>query len=240
VNFSYADRNVPVLSNLNLKIKAGQFAALVGATGCGKSTIISLLERFYDPTGGKIIFGDTTITEVETSSYRKNLSLVAQEATLYEGTIRENISLSVPDEEAPDESINQACKSAQIHEFIVSLPDGYNTVIGPRGVALSGGQRQRVALARALLRQPQVLLLDEATSNLDSESEKQVQAAIEQAAGEGGRTVIAVAHRLATIQNADIIFVLGSGRVLESGTHSELISKRGVYFQMCQAQALDR
>ena len=114
----------------------------------------------------------------------------------------------------------------------MTFHSGYNTVIGPRGVALSGGQRQRVALARALLRRPQVLLLDEATSNLDSESEKQVQAAIEQAAGEGGRTVIAVAHRLATIQNADVIFVLGSGRVLESGTHSELIAKRGVYFQM--------
>jgi ATP-binding cassette, subfamily B (MDR/TAP), member 1 len=251
VNFSYKDRNVPVLSNLSIKIEAGQFAALVGASGCGKSTIISLLERFYDPTSGKIFLGDTSIVDVDAKTYRKNLSLVAQESTLYEGTLRENVALSVEDSEATDEAIERACKSAQIHDFIISLSDGkklplvnanfmnltksktgYNTVIGPRGIQLSGGQRQRVALARALLRRPQVLLLDEATSNLDSESEKQVQAAIEQAAGEGGRTVIAVAHRLATIQNADIIFVIGSGQVLEKGSHSELLSKRGVYFQM--------
>ncbi|KAF2668515.1 leptomycin B resistance protein pmd1 [Microthyrium microscopicum] len=238
VNFSYAGRDIPVINNLSLKIAPGQFAALVGATGCGKSTIISLIERFYDPTGGKILLGDTDITTVDVASYRRNLSLVAQEATLYEGTIRENVALSV--DAATDAEIEEACRSAQIHEFISSLSDGYATVIGPRGIALSGGQRQRVALARALLRKPQLLLLDEATSNLDSESEKLVQEAIEKAAGEGGRTVIAVAHRLATIQNADVIFVLGSGRLLESGTHLQLLAQRGVYFQMCQAQALDR
>jgi ATP-binding cassette subfamily B (MDR/TAP) protein 1 len=232
VDFSYKERGVPVLSNMNLSIKPGQFAALVGATGCGKSTIISLLERFYDVTNGRIMFGDTDITTVDTASYRQNLSLVAQESTLYEGTIRENVSLSVEDSEATDAAIEEACRSAQIHDFVVSLPDGYSTVIGPRGIALSGGQRQRLALARALLRRPQLLLLDEATSNLDSESEKQVQTAIEKAAGEGGRTIIAVAHRLATIQNADVIFVLGSGKVLEQGTHSELVSQRGVYWQM--------
>jgi ATP-binding cassette subfamily B (MDR/TAP) protein 1 len=155
---------------------------------------------------------------------------VAQEPTLYEGTIRDNIALSV--DSATDADIEAACTDAQIHEFIVSLPDGYNTRLGPKGMSLSGGQKQRLSLARALLRKPRLLLLDEATSSLDSESEKLVQAAIERAAGNGKRTMIAVAHRLATIQKADVIFVMGSGKVLEQGSHQELLKKRGVYWQM--------
>jgi ATP-binding cassette subfamily B (MDR/TAP) protein 1 len=206
------------------------------------------------------MFGDHDICNIDPASYRKNLSLVAQESSLYEGTIKQNVSLSVEESLATDEAVIEACQSAQIHEFITSLPDGYSTMIGSRGVALSGGQRQRLSLARALLRRPGLLLLDEATSNLDSESEKLVQQAIEKAAGEGGPTIISVAHRLATIQNAHIIFVLGSGTVLESGNHAALLAKRGVYYQMvrlsspcglvrtllltckkqCQAQALDR
>jgi ABC-type multidrug transport system fused ATPase/permease subunit len=155
---------------------------------------------------------------------------VAQEPTLYEGTIRDNIALSV--NSATDTDIEAACVDAQIHEFIVSLPDGYNTRLGPKGMSLSGGQKQRLSLARALLRKPRLLLLDEATSSLDSESEKLVQAAIERAAGDGKRTMIAVAHRLATVQKADVIFVMGSGKVLEQGSHQELLKKRGVYWQM--------
>lgn len=232
VHFTYKSRNVPVLRGLNIKVEPGQFAALVGASGCGKSTTVSLLERFYDADRGTILVGGQDITKVSTKSYRDAVSLVAQEATLYEGTIRENVSLSVPEAQATDEAIATACSDAQIHEFITSLPDGYNTRLGPKGVQLSGGQRQRLSLARALLRKPRLLLLDEATSSLDSESEKLVQEAIERAAGEGGRTVLAVAHRLATIQKADVIFVLGSGRVLEKGSHSELLEKRGVYWQM--------
>ncbi|KAF2399304.1 leptomycin B resistance protein pmd1 [Trichodelitschia bisporula] len=237
VSFAYEERATPVLSGINIRIEAGQFAAFVGASGSGKSTMISLLERFYDPSQGRIEFNGANITEVDPASYRRNLSLVAQESTLYEGTIRENVSLSVPS--TTEAEIVAACTAAQIHPFIASLPDGYETHIGPKGVALSGGQRQRLALARALLRRPQVLLLDEATANLDSASEKLVAEAIEQAAG-GGRTVIAVAHRLATVQGADVIFVFGSGRVLERGNHAELLARRGVYYQMCQAQALDR
>jgi ATP-binding cassette subfamily B (MDR/TAP) protein 1 len=144
--------------------------------------------------------------------------------------------MSVPS--ASTSAIQAACEDAQIHDFIASLPDGYNTRLGPKGMSLSGGQKQRLALARALLRKPTLLLLDEATSSLDSESEKLVQAAIEQVAG--GRTVLAVAHRLATVQKADVIFVMGGGKVLEKGDHQELLRKRSVYWQMCQAQALDR
>jgi ATP-binding cassette subfamily B (MDR/TAP) protein 1 len=181
------------------------------------------------------MFGDNDICHIDPESYRKNLSLVAQESSLYEGTIKQNVSLSVDESLATDAAVQEACQSAQIHDFVTSLPDGYSTMIGSRGVALSGGQRQRLSLARALLRRPRLLLLDEATSNLDSESEKLVQQAIEKAAGEGGPTIISVAHRLATIQNADIIFVLGSGKVLESGNHAALLAKRGVYYQMVRS-----
>jgi ATP-binding cassette subfamily B (MDR/TAP) protein 1 len=240
VYFSYKSRSVPVLTGLNLCVKPGQFAGLVGATGCGKSTVISLLERFYDADSGSVVYGSQDITELNLKSYRSRISLVAQESTLYEGTIRENVALSVDAAMGTDEAIEHACKEAQIHDFIVSLPDGYATQLGPKGVSVSGGQRQRLALARALLRRPHVLLLDEATSSLDSESEKLVQEAIEKTAGEGNRTIIAVAHRLATIQKADVIFVLGSGRVLEQGDHQSLLRARGVYYSMCQAQALDR
>ncbi|PSN71259.1 P-loop containing nucleoside triphosphate hydrolase protein [Corynespora cassiicola Philippines] len=238
VYFSYKNREVPVLSNLNISVAPGQFAALVGASGCGKSTTISLLERFYDADSGAVLYNGQDITAVDPAPYRQQISLVSQEPTLYEGTIRENIALSV--DSATDDEIEHACSDAQIHEFIISLPEGYNTRLGTKGMSLSGGQKQRLSLARALLRKPRLLLLDEATSSLDSESEKLVQAAIERAANEGGRTVIAVAHRLATIQKADIIFVLGSGKVLESGDHQTLLRRKGIYYQMCQAQALDR
>lgn len=230
VNFAYKSRDTQVLSNLSLRIAPGQFAALVGASGCGKSTTISLLERFYTPTCGTILFNGQDITTLSPSLYRQQISLVPQEPTLYEGTIAENIALSVSN--ATDTEIQAACADAQIHTFITSLPSGYATRLGPNGLSLSGGQKQRLSLARALLRKPRLLLLDEATSSLDSESEKLVQAAIERAAGEGGRTVVAVAHRLATVQKADVIFVMGGGRVLEKGTHRELVRRRGVYWQM--------
>ncbi|KAH9881277.1 ABC-type transporter tr06 [Plenodomus biglobosus] len=230
VYFRYKSRKVPVLSNLNLQVLPCQFAALVGASGCGKSTIISLLERFYDASSGRVLYNGQDITSLDPSEYRKQMSLVNQEPTLYEGTIRENIALSV--DTASDEEIEQACRDAQIHDFITSLPNGYNQLLGPKGVSLSGGQKQRLSLARALLRKPKLLLLDEATSSLDSESEMLVKKAIERAVGEGGRTVIAVAHRLGTIQKADVIFVLGNGKVLERGNHQELLRKRGVYSQM--------
>ncbi|TGO65030.1 hypothetical protein BCON_0004g00250 [Botryotinia convoluta] len=235
--FKYPTRDVPIFTGLNITIKKGQFAALVGPSGCGKTSIVSLLERFYDVQKGKILCNDTDISELDIREYRKMISLVAQEPTLFEGTIKENIYLGV-DESTPEETLHKVCRDAEIHDFIMSLPDGYNTNVGTKGVALSGGQKQRISIARALIRNPKILLLDEATSSLDSESEKLVQAAFERAAT--GRTMVVVAHRLATVQNADVIFVLGEGRVLEVGDHAALLRKKGVYYQMCQSQALDR
>lgn len=230
VHFKYPTRNVSVFKGLNLTIEKGQFAALVGASGCGKTSIISLMERFYDVEKGAILCNGKDIKDINVYEYRKNLSLVAQEPTLFQGTIRENILLGVDENSVTDERLHQVCRDASIHEFIVSLPEGYNTNIGSKGVSLSGGQKQRVAIARALIRNPNILLLDEATSSLDSESEKSVQAAFERAGK--GRTMVVVAHRLATVQNADIIFVLGEGRLLEKGSHSELLKKKGVYWHM--------
>ncbi|TGO92120.1 hypothetical protein BPOR_0010g00320 [Botrytis porri] len=235
--FKYPTRDVPIFTGLNITIKKGQFAALVGPSGCGKTSIVSLLERFYDVQKGKILCNDTDISELSIREYRKMISLVAQEPTLFGGTIKENIYLGV-DESTPEETLHRVCRDAEIHDFIMSLPDGYNTNVGTKGVALSGGQKQRISIARALIRNPKILLLDEATSSLDSESEKLVQAAFERAAT--GRTMVVVAHRLATVQNADVIFVLGEGRVLEVGDHAALLRKKGVYYQMCQSQALDR
>ncbi|SPN96941.1 related to multidrug resistance protein [Cephalotrichum gorgonifer] len=238
LHFKYPTRETPVFRGLNLTIEKGQFAALVGASGCGKTSIVSLLERFYDPYGGRILANGKDIQKVNVYTWRKYLSLVAQEPTLFQGTIRENILLGVDADSVSEERLHAVCRDASIHDFIVSLPDGYNTNIGSKGVSLSGGQKQRVAIARALIRDPNVLLLDEATSSLDSESERLVQAAFERAGK--GRTMVVVAHRLATVQNADVIFVLGEGKLLEQGSHAELLKKKGVYWNMCQSQALDR
>ncbi|KAM4054808.1 ABC transporter [Hirsutella rhossiliensis] len=238
LHFTYPTRTLPVFQGLSLTIEKGQFAALVGASGCGKTSIISLLERFYDLDKGRILCNGKDITEVNLHAYRGHLSLVAQEPTLFQGTIRENILLGVDETTVTDAQLHQACRAASIHDFIVSLPEGYGTNVGSRGVTLSGGQKQRVAIARALVRDPDILLLDEATSSLDSESEKLVQEAFERAGQ--GRTMVVVAHRLATVQNADVIFVLGEGKLLEKGSHAELLRQNGVYWQMCQSQALDR
>ncbi|RAL10080.1 ABC multidrug transporter Mdr1 [Aspergillus homomorphus CBS 101889] len=239
VHFRYPTRaEQPVLRGLNLTVKPGQYVALVGPSGCGKSTTIALLERFYDAIAGKVLIDGKDITELNVNSYRSFLSLVSQEPTLYQGTIRENILLGVTGENVPEEALIKACKEANIYDFIMSLPDGFNTVVGSKGGMLSGGQKQRVAIARALIRDPRVLLLDEATSALDSESEKVVQAALDAAAR--GRTTIAVAHRLSTIQKADIIYVFDQGKIVESGTHQELIRAKGRYFELVNLQSLDK
>ncbi|OAG39811.1 hypothetical protein AYO21_05876 [Fonsecaea monophora] len=239
VGFKYPTRETPIYRNLNLSIESGQFVAFVGPSGCGKTTVISLLERFYEPVSGTITFNDRNLRDIEMVSYRRALSLVAQEPKLFDGTIRENLVLGLEGEEVAEEDIVRACKDAEIYDFIISLPDGFGTPLGINTqTSLSGGQKQRLCLARALLRKPSLLLLDEATSSLDSQSEKLVQGAIERLVGQRSMTVIAVAHRLATVQKADVIFVFGESeagrgsRILERGTHKELLSRRGAYWQM--------
>ncbi|KAG1825477.1 P-loop containing nucleoside triphosphate hydrolase protein [Suillus subaureus] len=241
VRFSYPNRpRIRVLRGLSLTVEPGTYVALVGSSGCGKSTVIQLLERFYDPLSGRISLDGELIDEFNVQAYRQQISLVSQEPTLYAGTIRFNILLGAarPESEVTQEEIEAACRSANILDFIQSLPDGFNTEVGGKGSQLSGGQKQRIAIARALLRNPKVLLLDEATSALDSNSEKVVQEALDSAAK--GRTTIAIAHRLSTIQNADRIHFIKEGRVSESGTHDELLALRGDYYEFVQLQALSK
>ena len=190
---------------------------------------------------GQVLIDGVDIATLNVSNYRSHIGLVQQEPVLYQGTIRENILLGIGEKESSevsDEEVFAAAKKANIHNFIMSLPDGYDTACGSKGTLLSGGQKQRIAIARALIRNPKVLLLDEATSALDSESEKVVQAGLDEAAK--GRTTIAVAHRLSTIQNADIIYVFDQGKVVESGTHDELIEKRDIYYQLVRMQDLEK
>ncbi|KAJ7863028.1 P-loop containing nucleoside triphosphate hydrolase protein [Mycena olivaceomarginata] len=236
IHFRYPTRpGVRVLRDLSIQAEPGTYIALVGASGCGKSTVV-----FYDPLAGEIYLDGELITELNIQEYRKQMALVSQEPTLYAGTVRFNILLGAikPADEVTQEEIEQACRNANILEFVQSLPDGFDTEVGGKGSQLSGGQKQRIAIARALLRNPKVLLLDEATSALDSTSEKVVQAALDQAAK--GRTTIAIAHRLSTIQNADRIYFIKEGRVSESGTHDQLLSRRGDYYEFVQLQALSK
>lgn len=239
VHFRYPTRpNQPVLRGLDLTVKPGQYVALCGPSGCGKSTTIALVERFYNPLSGGVFIDGKEISTLNINDYRKHIALVSQEPTLYQGTIKENILLGANRAEVGDEEVIKACIDANIYDFIRSLPDGFDTVCGSKGTLLSGGQKQRIAIARALIRNPRILLLDEATSALDSESEKVVQAALDAAAK--GRTTIAVAHRLSTIQKADVIYVFDAGRVVEAGNHSELLAKKGKYYELVNLQSLEK
>ena len=224
VNFGY-DAGHPVLSNLSFEANPGELVALVGPTGAGKTTVINLLHRFYDPTEGRIRIDGHNLRQVTVESWYRQVALVPQETILFGGTILDNIRYG--DMAAREAAIWEASTAAHAHDFITSLPDGYLTVVGEKGVNLSGGQRQRIAIARAILKNPRILLLDEATSSLDTESERLVQEALQRLMK--GRTTFVVAHRLSTIQRADRILVLDKGHLVEEGTHAQLLERKGLY-----------
>ncbi|MBE6667760.1 MAG: ABC transporter ATP-binding protein [Ruminococcaceae bacterium] len=228
VTFHYETENKNVLTNLNLSVKAGESIALVGPSGGGKTTLCSLIPRFYEVSDGEILLDGKNIKELTLSSLRDNIGVVAQDVYLFSGSIRENIAYGKRN--ATDEEIIEASKLAGAHEFIMSLPNGYDTYVGERGVKLSGGQKQRVSIARVFLKNPPVLILDEATSALDNESEKLVQESLEKLAH--GRTTFTIAHRLTTVRNADRILVLTEDGIAESGTHEELVQKGGIYSEL--------
>lgn len=231
VRFAYHPSET-VLNDIDLEFAKGKKTALVGPSGSGKSTIINLVARFYDTDQGQIRFGDQEIRQVRLASLRDNVALVSQDAFLFDTTIRKNIAYGNPD--ATEDEIIQAAKDAAAHDFIMALPDGYDTDVGQDGGNLSGGQRQRINIARAMLRNAPILLLDEATSALDAESEKLVQQALDRLMQ--GRTSIVVAHRLSTIRNSDRIYVMEQGRVTESGNHDELVALNGIYASMHKLQ----
>ena len=231
VVFSYGPRGV--LSGLNLKIEAGQRVAIVGPSGAGKSTISKLLFRFYDPEEGEIRIDGQAIHQVQQSGLRREIAVVPQDTVLFNTTIAENIAYGKPDASLND--IRQASKLASLHDFIATLPDGYDTTVGERGLKLSGGEKQRVAIARAIIKNPSIFLFDEATSALDSRTEKAIQHSLETISE--GRTTLIIAHRLSTVVNCDQIFVLNKGKVEESGTHQELLALNGMYYTMWMRQA---
>uniref|UniRef100_W5N0E5 ATP-binding cassette sub-family B member 5 n=1 Tax=Lepisosteus oculatus TaxID=7918 RepID=W5N0E5_LEPOC len=235
VHFAYPTRQgVQVLQGLSVKVAKGQTLALVGGSGCGKSTSVQLLERFYNPAAGQVLVDGKDTKSLNLAWLRAQLGLVSQEPILFDCSIAENIQYGDCSREVSQQEIEEAAKRANIHNFILSLPQQYNTKVGDKGAQLSGGQKQRIAIARALVRKPKVLLLDEATSALDTESEKIVQQALDEA--RQGRTCIVIAHRLSTIQNADIIAVIRDGQVVEQGTHSELMARQGAYSALVNAQ----
>ncbi|HXG95046.1 MAG TPA: ABC transporter transmembrane domain-containing protein [Blastocatellia bacterium] len=236
VHFTYPDeRGVEVLRGVTIRAEPGEIIALVGPSGAGKSTLVALIPRFYDVTRGAILVDGHDIRTVRLKDLRQSIGMVPQETTLFGGTIRENIAYGNLD--ATDDEIEAVARAAHAHEFIKEFPDGYNTIVGERGVKLSGGQRQRIAIARALLKNPAILILDEATSSLDSESERLVQDALETLMR--GRTTFVIAHRLSTVRRADRIVVLDGGCVIEEGTHEGLIARGGLYKQLYEIQFRD-
>ena len=235
VTFSYSVDDTDdkaVISNLTLNLKAGDTVALVGPSGGGKSTICNLIPRFYNVTSGRITVDGHDVMDITLDSLRRNIGIVSQSVFLFDGTIRDNIAYGRPD--ATDEEVVEAAKKANIHDFIVTLDNGYDTEVGERGVKLSGGQRQRISIARVFLKNPKLLILDEATSALDNVTEQQIQSSLEELAE--GRTVIVVAHRLSTVKNADEIVVIDHTGIVERGSHEELLARNGEYAKLYSYQ----
>ena len=232
VSFRYEENSEKVLSHVSLHVEAGEYVAVVGSSGAGKSTLCSLIPRFYDVTGGAVRIDGTDIRQLELKSLRSQIGIVQQDVYLFAGSIFDNIRYGKPN--ANREDVILAAKNANAHEFIMSLPNGYDTDIGQRGMKLSGGQKQRLSIARVFLKNPPILIFDEATSALDNESEKVVQDSLEKLAK--NRTTFVIAHRLTTIQNAKRILVLTENGIAEEGTHEELLEKRGIYEKLYHAK----
>jgi subfamily B ATP-binding cassette protein MsbA len=235
ISFRYQENEDLIIEDLSLQIKSGETVALVGMSGGGKSTLVSLLPRFYDVTAGRILLDHIDIRDYQTQSLREQIGMVLQDTFLFSNTVRENILIGKPD--ASEEEIIAAAKAANAHDFILKLPNGYDTKVGERGVKLSGGQKQRVSIARVFLKNPPILVLDEATSALDLESEHLIQEALEKLAKD--RTTFIVAHRLSTITHSDKIVLIEDGKVVEKGTHQELMEKKSHYYKLFQIQQLD-
>ena len=237
VSFAYADASDVVLDRVSFSVRAGQVVAIVGLSGAGKTTLVNLVPRFYDPTSGTIRIDSVDIRDVTRASLRRQIGIVTQETVLFDDTIANNIAYASRD--ATPAMVESAARAAHAHEFIVTLPDGYDTVIGERGQRLSGGQRQRLAIARALLKNSPILILDEATSSLDAESELLVQDALAKLML--NRTSFVIAHRLSTVRRADLIIVLDQGRVMEQGRHDELLARAdSLYAKLYSLQLFDR
>ena len=234
VSFAYDPRRA-ILIDVSFEAKPGQCVAIVGPTGAGKTTLMNLIHRFYDPTEGRVTIDGRSLRDVTLESWYKQIALVPQETILFGGTILDNIRYGNGD--ADEEAVKEASRAANAHEFIMGFPDGYHTVVGEKGINISGGQRQRIAIARALLKNPRILLLDEATSALDSESERLIQEALERLMR--GRTTFVIAHRLTTIHSADRILVLDKGRLVETGTHDELMARQGLYYYLYTVRVVE-
>lgn len=238
VHLHYRTRpDVAALDGVSFLVRPGQYVAFVGRSGAGKTSTIHLIERFLDPTSGQVLLDGENIRNGDVRAHRARLGLVEQEPDLFPGSVGFNIGLGKHGAEATTDAIMEVAKKCELHDFIMSLPEGYNTEVGAHGSKLSGGQRQRLAIARALIRDPEILLLDEATSQLDANTEQEIRKAI--TAASKGRTTIMIAHRLASVQHADCIFVFEAGKVVEYGTHEELVSLGNIYAGMVAAQDLD-